>query len=54
MGGRGLWGSASTDPERLLGDTVLHTFQHVHVGMWQELRRMGSRAGVASSLRPGR
>lgn len=28
----------STDPERLLGDTVLHALQHVHVGMWQRVK----------------
>lgn len=49
VGSRGLWDagpssqgppgpSARTDPERLLGDAVLHTLQHVHVGMWRELR----------------
>lgn len=33
--------SAGTDPERLLGDAVLHALQHVHVGMCRELRRTG-------------
>lgn len=32
------WPRAGTDPERLLGDPVLHALQHVHVGMWPQVK----------------
>lgn len=49
---------AGTDPERLLRDPVLHTLQHVHVGMWQrvkanpEQRSQDKGAGQRGSRRP--
>lgn len=33
--------SADTDPECLLGDAVLHTLQHIHVGMWRGVKENG-------------
>lgn len=47
LGGRGP--GHGTDPQRLLRDSVLHTLQHVHVGMWQ---RVKEHTGISKG-RPG-
>lgn len=42
--------SSSTNPESLLGDAVLHTLQHVHVGMCRCVKEIWEQEGRGGAL----